>query len=74
MPRARRLPNEDQILRVTQTTSDGYQATKPKRTFLTLLDFSKAFDRVWKEDLLLRAVDKDLPLFFAKWLRDFLSN
>ncbi len=39
---------EDQILRVTQTISDGYQATKPKRTVLTLLDFSKAFDRVWK--------------------------
>ncbi len=43
-----------------------------KRTVLTLLDFSKAFDRVWKEDLLLRAVDKGLPLTFAKWLRDFL--
>ncbi len=49
---------EDKILRVTQTISGGYQATKPKRTVLTLLDFSKAFDRVWKEDLLLRAVDK----------------
>ncbi len=65
---------EDQILRVTQTTSDGYQATKPKLTVLALLDFSKAFDRVWKEDILLRAVDKCLPLTFAKWLRDFLSN
>ncbi len=43
-----------------------YQATKPKRTVLTLLDFSEAFDRVWKEDLLLRAVDKGLPLTFAK--------
>ncbi len=41
---------------------------------LTILDFSKAFDRVWKEDLLLRAVDKGLPLTFAKRLRDFLSN
>ncbi len=51
---------EGQILRTTQTISDGYQSTKPKRTVLTLLDFSKAFDRVWKEDLLLRAADKDL--------------
>ncbi len=65
---------EDQILRVTQTIIDGNQAAKPKRTVLTLLDFSKAFDRVWKEDLLLRAMDKGLPLTFAKWLRDFLSN
>ncbi len=52
---------EDQILQVTQTISDGYQATKPTRTVLTLLDFSKAFDCVWKEDILLRAVDKGLP-------------
>ncbi len=65
---------EDQILRVMQTISDGYQATKPKRTVPALLDFSNAFDRAWKGDLLLRAVDKGLPLTFAKWLRDFLSN
>ncbi len=65
---------EDQILRVTQTISNGYQATKPKRTVRALLDFSKTFDRAWKENLLLRAVDKVLPLTFAKWLRDFLSN
>ncbi len=56
-------------MRDTQTISDGYHATKPKRTVLTLLDFSKAFDRVWKEDAILRAVDKGLPLTFAKWLR-----
>ncbi len=66
--------SEDQILRIEQTISDGYQATKPNGTVLTLLDFSKAFDCVWKEDLLLRAVDKGLSLTFAKWLRDFLSN
>ncbi len=65
---------EDQVLRATQTISDGYQTTKPKRTVLTRLDFSKAFDRVWKEDLLLRAVDVGLHLTFVKWLRDFLSN
>ncbi len=65
---------EDQIMRVTQTISCGYQVTKPKRTVLARLDFSKAFDRVWKKEILLRAVDKGLPLTFAKWLRDFLSN
>ncbi len=44
---------EDQILRLTQSISDGYQTTKPKKTVLALLDFSKAFDRVWREDLLI---------------------
>ncbi len=37
------------ILRFTQTTSEGYQVTKPKRKIMTLLD------------LLLKAVDKGLP-------------
>ncbi len=50
---------EDQVLRLTQSISDGYQATKPKNTALTLLDYSKAFDCVWREDLLIRAIDKD---------------
>ncbi len=65
---------EDQIPRVTQTISDGYQATMPRRTILTPQDFPNALDCVWKEDLLLRAIDKGLPLTFAKWLRDVLSN
>ncbi len=37
---------EDQILLLTQSISDGYQATKPKETALALLDYSKAFDRL----------------------------
>ncbi len=57
--------------RVTQTTSE---VEKPRRTVLTLLGFSMAFDRVWKGGPLLRAAGKGLPLTFIKWLRDFLSN
>ncbi len=65
---------EDQILRITQTISDGFQAAKPQRNLMALLDFSKAFDRVWKEELLLAASSKGIPIPFARWLRDFLSN
>ncbi len=65
---------EDQILRITQTISDGFQAAKPQRSLMALLDFSKAFDRVWREELLLAASSKGLPIPFARWLRDFLSN
>ncbi len=36
---------EDQILR------DGFQAAKPQHSLMALLDFSKAFDRVWREEL-----------------------
>ncbi len=37
---------EDQVLRLTQSISDGYQVTTPKKTVLALFDYSKAFDRV----------------------------
>ncbi len=40
------------------------------KTVLALLDYSKAFDRVWREDLLIRAIDKGLPITYAQWLRD----
>ncbi len=65
---------EDQILRLMQSISDGYQASKPKETGLALLDYSKAFDRVWREDLLIKAIDKGLPIAYAHWLRDVLSS
>ncbi len=65
---------EDQILRITQTNSDGFQAAKPQGSLMALLDFSKAFDRVWKEELLLAASSKGIPIPCARWLHDFLSN
>ncbi len=46
----------------------------PRKTVLAILDYSKAFDCVWREDLLIRAIDKDLPITYAQWLHDFLSN
>ncbi len=41
---------------------------------MALLDFSKAVNRVWREGRLLAAPSKCLPIPFARWLRDFLSN
>ena len=37
---------EDQLIRLTQSISDGFQANPALRTILALLDFSKAYDRV----------------------------
>ncbi len=66
-------PCKGQILRLSQSTSDGYQATKPKKAALAFLDYSKAFARVWREDMLFRAIGKGLPISYARWLCDFLS-
>ncbi len=40
---------EDQIFRITQTISDGFQAAKPQRSLMAFLDFSRAFARVFRE-------------------------
>ncbi len=57
-----------------QLIGDGFQATKLKKIVLTIFDYFKAFCRVWREDLLIRAFDKGLPNAYVQWLRVFLSN
>ncbi len=49
-----------------QSISDGYQATKPKKAILANLDYSKAFVCVWRKDLLIRGIDKGLPIACAQ--------
>ncbi len=56
------------------TISDGFQVAKPQRSLMALLDFSKAFDRAWREGLLHVVSAKGLPIPFSRWLSNFLSN
>ncbi len=44
------LSQEDQILRISQTISDGFLAAKLQRSLMALLGFSKVFGRVWREE------------------------
>jgi ribonuclease HI len=64
----------DQIIRITQAIEDGFQQTKMNRAVLVLLDYSKAFDMVWRQRLLLTMAEKGVPLICVKWLAGFLSN
>ena len=41
---------------------------------LALLDFSKAYDMVWREKLLLNMLDTGIPPTFMRWLRSLFSN
>ena len=45
-----------------------------KCSVLTLLDFSKAYDTVWRERLLLHMLNTDIPPTFICWIRSFLIN
>ncbi len=65
---------EDQTLRITHAISNGFRAAKPQRSLMAHIDFSKAFDRVWREELLPAASSMGLPIPFARWLREFLTK
>ena len=65
---------EDQILRIVQSIEDGLQNKPMQRSVIALLDFSKAYDTVWKEKLLLSMHEKGIPLKYLQWLYAFLQN
>ena len=64
----------DQIARVTQTIFDAFEKPKPERAVIALLDFQKAYDRVWKDALLAKLGRLKVPAHVIRWLRDFLSD
>ena len=44
------------------------------RAVMVLLDYSKAFDTVWRSRLLISMADRGVPLEYIKWLNSFLLN
>jgi ribonuclease HI len=65
---------EDQVIRISQTVSDGFQAKPAKRTVMALLDFTKAYDTVWRSDLLGILMDSGIPFPIVRWIRGFLTH
>ena len=45
-----------------------------QRSVLTLLDFSKAYDTVWREKLLLYMLNTGIPPTFVCWIRSFIVD
>ena len=70
----RNQSTEDQVLRITQKISDGFQAKPARRTVLAMLDYSKAYDRVWRQELLHEMIDKGVPNQMVRWFRAFLQD
>ena len=65
---------EDQLLKAVQSFSDGFNSRPPKRTILTLVDFSRAFDRVWHSGLFHKMEEMGIPRCITQWVRAFLSD
>ena len=65
---------EDQIICIVQTIEDGFQQRSMQRSILTLLDFSKAYDTFWRENLLLLMLNTGISPTFICWIRSFLID
>ena len=62
----------NQIIRVVQSVSDGFQ--ERQISLMALLDFSNAYDTVWRQRLLNTLIGKGLNNRYVMWLSSFLEN
>jgi len=66
---------EDQIIRMQSDITDGFNVSKKSdRTLLVLIDFSKAFDTVWRSNLIKKLIDSKVPCCMIKWIASYLSD
>ena len=64
----------DQITRVTQGIFDSLEAQKPQRAVLALLDYAKAYDRVWRTGLYAKMARMGVPGCATKWISALLRD
>jgi ribonuclease HI len=65
----------DQVLRLTQSATDQMHQKKGEAaTLVSFYDCEKAFDKVWREGLLLKMQEMGIPAKFLRYVRNFLSG
>ena len=65
---------EDQIIQIVQAIEDEFQQHPMKCSVLTLLDFSKTYNTVWGEKLLLHMLNNGIPSPLIHCIRSFLDD
>ena len=63
---------EEQVASLIQFIHDGLQ--RRDRTVAVMVDFSRAYDRVWKEGLLAKLGRIGTPTCLTRWIRSFLAD
>ena len=61
---------EDQLSYLAQNIENAFQ--EKKKLLAVFFDLSKAFDRVWKEGLLLKILKSGVNNLMFKWIKNFL--
>ena len=66
---------EEQVARVAQFAMDGFNARpRMERTLVVLVDFSRAYDRVWKRGLLFKMRKNGVPGCIQRWVANFFAD
>ena len=65
---------EEQLLRLCQSISDLVQQSPMQRTVVTLINYSRACDKVWSVALLMEMSQKGIPSHMVLWIHSWLSN
>ena len=65
---------EDQLIRLSQSISDGFQRSPMKRTILTLIVYSRAYNRVWQDDLKLIMPKTGVSPHLIRWIMTWQAN
>ena len=63
---------EDQLFRLTQTVIDGFQGKKD--TTAIFIDLQQAYDRIWRQGLLIKMDKLGIDGNMLKWVKAFLTN
>ena len=62
----------EQVGRLTQTIYDGFE--DGLKTLVVYVDFSRAYDKVWKNKLLAKMGEIGLPGCYTKWVQSLLAD
>lgn len=62
---------EDQLIYLAQQIENAFQ--EKKKVLAVFVDLTKAFDKVWKEGLLLKLLDKKVEGNMYRWIQNFLQ-
>ena len=65
---------EDQLLRLSQSMSDGLQQSPKQHTVVALIDYSMAYDKVWRDALLTKISQKGIPRQMVQWIQAWQPN
>ncbi|UYV83115.1 hypothetical protein LAZ67_22002256 [Cordylochernes scorpioides] len=65
---------EDSIFYFVQQTQDSFHHKPTESTIAAFIDLSQAFDRVWKEKLILKLDELGIEGSMLSWISNFLSK